>query len=166
MLMGLIAEACKTSMMKNMNEAMKLACSGLVDANPRVRYAGLTCLALLLTEFSPKTQKKFHGDLMPVLIQMMTNESLIKLQTQAVSTVINFVKGLTQEDDEEGSNTTGVLEIYSANLFENLVNLLKKGMNENYEPLQEEVMSLLSVSASLIDKEFAKYFLTLMPMMT
>jgi len=40
--------------MKNMDEAMKLACNGIVDENPRVRYAGLSCLALLLTELSPK----------------------------------------------------------------------------------------------------------------
>ena len=51
--MGLIAESCKESMKKNMDEAMKVACSGVIDANPRVRYAGLSCTALLLTETSP-----------------------------------------------------------------------------------------------------------------
>jgi len=54
MLMGLIAESCKESMKKNMDEAMKVACSGIMDENLRVRYAGLSCLALLLTELSPK----------------------------------------------------------------------------------------------------------------
>ena len=66
----------------------------MVDANVRVRSAGLSCLALLLTELAPKAQKKFHGELMPVLIKMMNEESLIKMQTQAVSTVINFANGL------------------------------------------------------------------------
>lgn len=51
--MGLIAEACRDSMKKNMDEAMKMACSGIVDQHMRVRYAGLTCTALLLTELSP-----------------------------------------------------------------------------------------------------------------
>ena len=54
MVMGLIAEACKESMSKNMNEAIKFACSGVVDEAPRVRHAGLSCLALLLTELAPK----------------------------------------------------------------------------------------------------------------
>jgi len=54
MLMGLIAEACRESMTKNMNEAMVMACKGVVDTNIRVRHAGLSCLALLLTELSPK----------------------------------------------------------------------------------------------------------------
>jgi hypothetical protein len=52
--MGLIAESCKESMMKNMDEAMKIACAGVMDEHPRVRYAGLSCLALLLTELAPK----------------------------------------------------------------------------------------------------------------
>lgn len=60
MVMGLIAEACKESMSKNMAEAMKMACMGIIDENVRVRYAGLSCLALLLTELSPKAQKKYH----------------------------------------------------------------------------------------------------------
>jgi len=54
MLFGLIAEACKDSLNKNLDEAMKMACSGLVDPNMRVKYAGLSCTALLLTETSPK----------------------------------------------------------------------------------------------------------------
>lgn len=54
MLMGLISESCKESMLKNMDEAMKIACAGVMDENARVRYAGLSCLALLLTELAPK----------------------------------------------------------------------------------------------------------------
>lgn len=54
MLMGLIAESCREAMSKGMAEAIQLACAGVVDANPRVRYAGLSCLALLLTELAPK----------------------------------------------------------------------------------------------------------------
>lgn len=53
MIAGLIAEACKETMRKGMAEAMMMACAGVVDENPRVRYAGLSCLALLLTELAP-----------------------------------------------------------------------------------------------------------------
>ena len=51
--MGLISEACRDSMVKNMDEAMKVACAGVLDSHIRVRYAGLSCLALLLTELAP-----------------------------------------------------------------------------------------------------------------
>jgi hypothetical protein len=168
MLMGLIAESCKESMMKNMDEAMKVACSGIVDENLRVRYAGLSCLALLLTELSPKAQRKYHQELMPALMKIMATETMIKVQTHAVSTVINFVRGLTEEEEDDDKTVMGtkIMENYQATLFEGLVVLLKKGIDENYEPLQEEVMNLLSVMASLIQGEFAKFYDQLMPMMT
>ena len=38
-------------------------------------------------------------------------------------------------------------------------------MVENYEPLQEEVMNLLSLTATLIDQDFAVYYSEFMPMM-
>lgn len=95
LVMGLIAEATKESMLKGMGEAMKMACSGVADSHTRVRYTGLSCLGLLLTELSPKAQKKYHAELLPVLFKMMKEEPLIKMQTHAVSTVINFVTGLS-----------------------------------------------------------------------
>ncbi len=53
---------------------------------------------------------------MPVLLKMMDTESLIKMQTHAVSTVINFANGLHSGDDEEEgeeSNNTEIIQIYS-----------------------------------------------------
>jgi hypothetical protein len=79
MTMGLIAEASKESMNKNMDEAMKVACTGIMDPHPRVRYAGLSCLALLLTELASFAQKKYHAELMPVLLNAINTESHIKL---------------------------------------------------------------------------------------
>ena len=139
MLMGIIAESCKESMAKNMNEAMQTACRGVIDNHTRVRYAGLSCLALLLTELAPKAQKKFHAELMPVLLTMMNKEALIKMQTHAVSTVINFANGLhsVSEDDEEetAQSHQDIIKIYSSTLFETLITLLKKAIDTNYEPL-------------------------------
>jgi hypothetical protein len=128
MLLGLISEACKDSMTKNMEEAMKTACSGLMDGNVRVRFAGLSCTALLLTELSPKAQKKFHAELIPALLKMMNNEELLKMKTQAVSTMINFVRGFIVEDDneeDENTNANKIMEIYSKDVFITLINLLK-----------------------------------------
>lgn len=169
--MGLISESCKESMKKNMGEAMKMACTGIIDENPRVRYAGLSCVALLLTELAPTAQKKYHADLMPQFLSLMLSETTLKVQTHVVSTIINFAKGLMTEEDGEEEVTTNtssakLMETYSKALFENLIALLKKGMEASYEPLQEEVMNLLSCIAAIIDTEFAKYYSVLVPIMT
>lgn len=167
MTMGLIAESCKESMKKNMEEAMKMACSGIVDQHPRVRYAGLSCTALLLTELAPLAQKKFHAELMPVLVKLMNTEAILKLRCHAVSCVINFVRGFVSEEDEEEEEKKAmkILEIYTKDLFVSLAGLLKLAITENYEPLQEEVMNLLGLMASLIGKDFAQYYNDFMPMM-
>ncbi len=53
---------------------------------------------------------------MPVLLRMMSAETLIKMQTHAVSTVINFANGLHNGDEEEEgeeTNNTEIIQIYS-----------------------------------------------------
>lgn len=94
MTFGLIAEACKQHMKSNMDLAMQTACKGIQDEHPRVRYAGLSCLALVLTELSPQAQTKYHQELVPNLLSIMKDEKLVKVQTHAVSCMINFTNGL------------------------------------------------------------------------
>ena len=53
-----------------------------------------------------------------MLLNMMNGEAMIKMQTHAVSTVINFAKGLNtaaedEEEEDEGSDNTEIIKIYS-----------------------------------------------------
>mgnify|MGYP006095179923 CR=1 FL=1 len=57
---GLVAEACRDFLKANLDSAMQTACKGLADENQRVRYAALSCVALVLTELSPLAQQKHH----------------------------------------------------------------------------------------------------------
>ena len=56
---------------------------------------------------------------------MMKEEELIKMQTHAVSTVINFVNGLRSQDDDEeqdeSNNGDLIIKQYSEELFGTLV---------------------------------------------
>ena len=88
-------------MKKNMDEAMKTSCSGLTNGNPIVRYAALSCTGLLLSELSPTAQKKYHQELLPVLMEMMKNEKFMKVKAQSISCTINFMRGLTDMEDDE-----------------------------------------------------------------
>ena len=51
--------------------------------------------------------------------------------------MINFARGLNEEEDEEENGVTGqkIMENYQSELFNGLVLLLKKGIDTNYEPL-------------------------------
>lgn len=67
----------------------------------------------------------------------MLTEPLIKMQTQATATVLSFVTGLLNEDDEaeEEVDAKEILAPYSKQLLQALVALLQKGIQQNYEPL-------------------------------
>jgi hypothetical protein len=53
MAFGQIAIACKKSLSKNMDEAMKMTCQGIMDSNLRVRYSALTSTGILLAVLAP-----------------------------------------------------------------------------------------------------------------
>lgn len=79
-----------------------------------------------------------------------------------------FVRGLIQEDAmeiEEAKKSSEILQAYSDDLFQELVNNLTLSVDAGYEPLQEQVMNLINVSASLLEEHFAKYFNCFLPLM-
>lgn len=82
--------------------------------------------------------------------------------------MINFTNGLIVEDDQEINETqksSEILTLYADEIFTCLHENLKKGITENYEPLQEEVLNLLNVSATVIEEQFGKYYNHFMPLM-
>jgi hypothetical protein len=99
MTFGLVAESCGDHLRANLDKAMQTACTGLTDANVRVRYAALSCTALVLTELSPLAQQKHHQELVPALLKIIKEEQSLKLQTHGLSCLINFTNGLIVEDD-------------------------------------------------------------------
>lgn len=117
-LLGLIAETCRESFAKNLNEAMQMATAGVQDSEKVVRYAALGSLAALLEYLSPYVQVKFHAELMPVLGRLMVEEPSLKMQTQATRTVHAFCQGLLtfDEEDEEAINVNGkdIMSNYAA----------------------------------------------------
>jgi hypothetical protein len=165
---GLISDSCKDHMRANMDIAFNTACQGIKDAHPRVKYAGLFCLTQLLVQLKPLPQKKYHAELVPALLQIINSAELPKLRTQAVHCLYQFTSGLIEEDKNEIDETkksSDIMLAYYGPLFESLVTNLTKAVDENYEPMQEQVMNLLNASATLIEEKFADYFNQFMPLM-
>ena len=68
---------------------------------------------------------------MPMLMKMMNEEPLIKMQTHAVSTTINFARGLIEEEDDEREDNNKnykILMTYIPNLYNSLASLLKTAL--------------------------------------
>lgn len=134
----------------------------------RVKYARLFALGQLLQHLAPNVQFKYHGELMPALLGIVTNEQSLKVKTQAFSCLEHFMQGLIREDELEIETTKKSADIvadYNESLFKALIDNLKQSVDAGYEPLQEQVLNLLNVSASLIETQFAAYFDGFMPLM-
>lgn len=125
-------------------------------------------MALITSQNSPHVQFKFHGELVPALLGIIKSEQEMKVRTQAIACLCDFTKGLIQEDDTEltdAKKSGEIMQAYSDDLFKSLIDNLTLSVDAGYEPLQEQVMGLLNVSASLLEEHFAKYFNSFLPLM-
>lgn len=117
---------------------------------------------MLFTELAPKAQVKYHQEVLPVLVNLMINEPILKMQTQATSALLNFINGLNQdqEDDEKEDpvDAKELMKNYSKQLLETLIQLLRRGIEQKYEPLQIEVLNVLSAICGVILEDFGDYF--------
>lgn len=103
-----------------------MAKQGVSDPHYRVKYAGLGAMAMIYSECAPVAQSKTHAEVLPVIAKLMLDEPLIKMQTQATSTVASFVRGLldADEDDDSPVDAKDILFPYCKQLLQVLVILL------------------------------------------
>jgi hypothetical protein len=98
-----ISEACKKKFKTNLAEVAQMGGQGLMSSNLRVRYEAMQSLGFLLNEQSPHFQKKYHADLVPIFVKLMTEETHLKMQTQAAACMTSFIRGLIDEESAEDS---------------------------------------------------------------
>jgi hypothetical protein len=145
-LLGLISTSCKDALSKNIDKIMEIACRGVVEL-------------------------KFHSEIVPVLTNLMLNEDLLKMQTQATSAMLNFVSGLIPSDDQGEENESEdvdhkeLMSKYTKDLLQALFTLLKKGIQAKHEPLQTEVLNVLGAVCNVIIEDFAEYYNDFIPLM-
>ncbi len=127
----------------------------LDDPHVRVRHSTITTLAILCTELAPEVEKRHHKVLMEGMWKSMDSEN-IKIKAQAVGCIVNFCKGVMEDDSE-------LVEPYAGTLLERLAKLFELSLTQNYLPLQAEVLSAMSMIATLIKSKFAQYYGTFIP---
>ena len=116
-------------------------------------------------------QKKYHSELLPALVRILGNEEKeVRVKTQAMSSLVNFLKGLmdvTEYDTEKNKKKNNakykILKPYVNVLLEAISNLFESSLKIGYYPLQEETLTGLALLATVLDKEFAPYYPMIMP---
>lgn len=99
----------------------------------------------------------------------MRDEQLVKLKTQATSCMVNFVRGLIDEEayidetSEAQKEYSKILAPYSGIMVSTITGLFQFSLEINYAPLQEEVLGLLSCLANVLETKFSEHYNKFMP---
>lgn len=100
--LGYTSEACKHIFCKNLDEVVRLVASGVEDADDRVKNAGLLALGLMITDYNPQIQRKYHSEINQKLLSIIRSDDMdLKLKTTSLNVLINFMSGLFEGDDDD-----------------------------------------------------------------
>jgi hypothetical protein len=83
------------------------------------------------------------------------------MQTQAATTLGSFIQGFIaddEDDDEDTKDPKDLMKEYSTDLLKSLEEMLKKGIQSNYEALTLKVLENIQMVAKVIDSDFAQYY--------
>lgn len=168
-IIGYMAQGCAEIFRSNILDLLNYISQGLVNSHPRVIYAALTALGLLVEEIAPTIQKKYHSNIVPALCKLMslteTPNLPIKVRTQACSALVNFLRGMVNKEskDDDHDEAAKIIKPYAGGVLQIISALFENSLNLNYSPLQEETLTALSLMATLMDKDFADYYPSIMP---
>ena len=95
--LGIIAEGCHKKFEENLAEILNMITPFAGHENPRLKFATLTTLGLLCSEFEPSIQQNHHAQILNAIIPNLAT-GLDKVRTQAVSALINYGRGILSED--------------------------------------------------------------------
>lgn len=159
MSLAMLFEGSKKHFEDELENFIKLLIPTLQFSNVKVLYASMTCIALLMTEFSPELQLNHHASILPPVIQILQSAPEIKLRLRAVSMLINFFRELLECDDEDKE----FINQYITPIMDSLIQLFEQSVVHHHMSLLEEVVSLISIIAAISEDKFAPFYSKMMP---
>ncbi|KAI9757641.1 MAG: hypothetical protein M4579_003366 [Chaenotheca gracillima] len=151
MAISAISEGCQELMVGELDKVLDLVVPALTDPHPRVRWAGCNAMGQMSTDFAGTMQEKYHHVLVPNLISVLEAQEP-RVQSHAAAALVNFC--------EEAEKS--ILEPYLDNLLSHLLVLLRSPQRF----VQEQALSTIATVADSAEAAFARYYDTLMPLLT
>ena len=152
---ALISENCKPLVIiePTLRNLLRLIFPFIGDEHVRVRFAATTSLALICTQLSPAIQNNYYKETLSFIWKAI-DDSNIKLKSQGVSCLVNFLQEVTNKE---------ILKEYLDPLMEKLMMLFEFSLTQNYRPLQSEILSCICVICKTTQEKFVKYYNQLIP---
>ena len=159
-----MSEGCKESFKSNIEEILNFISQGLTHNHPRVRYVVLSAFGLIVKETSPLIQQKYTNNILPALALLMgEKESSIRVKTQSCNSLVEFIKGLLNDKNDENNENVKIIQPYANDLVNLISNLFEYSLQVSYPPLQEASLTAISLLSNLLEKDFAPYYEKIMP---
>lgn len=146
-----IGEGCQRQVETNLHQYIGMALMRFRDPHPRVRWAAINCIGQMCTDFGPRIQEEFHGDIVPSLIAVMDDSSNPRVQSHAAAAVINFCDEATPD----------IIAPYLPSLLSKLQGLLQAQMRLT----QEQAVTAIAAVADSADTQFTSYYDSFMPVL-
>lgn len=132
-------------------EMVKMLVNHFDHEHPRVRYAALHGLGQCANDQSPHIQEKFHSTVIPALLKKF-DDPIERVASMAMSGFVSFAEELD----------TNLITPYNTAVMDILV---KKLQTSQHRMVQEESITSIAVLATKLEKDFGKYYDSVMPMM-
>ena len=147
--LGLVSEGCKDSMMNFLPQFTTTLTNFIYQDNQRIKWAGLTSLALFCTYFGPNVQIANHSIVIPAILSGISAGNYEKVQIQGFKSMINFCNGITTENDLQ------ILRIYANEIITAYSNVFTN-LNTSSQVLSQLLASLSVVSLAI--PNFSDYY--------
>ena len=143
-----IAEiAANIKSLSSIEKLIKMIIDDLYSPNIKVQYASLYCIAELSEAHNPDFQNKYHKDIIPKLIQLLTDSKSLRVQLEICDALEMFVEHLSESD----------AGLYLQSSLDALFNVFMKSENECPPSLKQGILGVVQEFINASETEFIKY---------
>ena len=155
---GLIAEGCKESYRSSMGSLLDLIIPFLSSQHQRLRWAALTSLGLLISEFQTLIQTQHSERTLPCILSCLHPDNLLRVMVQAASCLNLYVFEL-----REYPKAVSAFTPYVSQVLQQASSLLSHGLSLGYCPLLEETLAIIGHIALVLQVGFSPYVPSFVP---
>ena len=142
---------------------MKVLYSSVTNANPKLRFSAIHCLNKYCDNYNPSFQKETIKDMIPLLVNILKTETILRIQCEIISTLTSFIMFTTSD----------ALKPYMKELFQLLFTLFNQknipiiirklvleSILEIISTMEEETAPFASESFDILYSYFAEAYKT------
>ena len=133
--------------LSSIEQLITMIIKDLFSPNIKVQYASLYCIAELSDAHNPDFQNKYHKEIIPKLIQLLTDSKSLRVQLEICDALEMFVEHMVDSD----------AALYLQSSLDALFQVFLKGEGECPPSLKQGILGVVQEFIHASETEFIKY---------